>query len=107
MIADSWNVVTDAAWRLASTPSPTPTLEIDPNDVTPGPAGFFVVALLAAAVFLLIFDMQRRVRRVNHRAEIAERLQAEIDERDAASSAHDDGTAADPDIDRNPGDKPL
>ena len=30
----SWNTVTDAAWRLATTPSPTPSLQIDPNDVT-------------------------------------------------------------------------
>jgi hypothetical protein len=107
MIAASWNIVTDAAWRLATTPTPTPTLEIDPNDVTPGPAGFFVVALLAAAVFLLIFDMQRRVRRVNHRAEIRERLQAELDERDAASRGGDREPATDTDVDPKPGDKPL
>ncbi|HEV7849577.1 MAG TPA: hypothetical protein VGO88_09700 [Mycetocola sp.] len=104
MIAASWNIVTDAAWRLAATPSPTPTLDIDPNDVTPGPAGFFVVALLAAAVFLLIFDMQRRVRRVNHRAEISERLQAELDERDRVG---DDGPASDGGVDPKSGDKPL
>jgi hypothetical protein len=104
MIAASWNIVTDAAWRLAATPSPTPSLDIDPNDVTPGPAGFFVVALLAAAVFLLIFDMQRRVRRVNHRAEISERLQAELDERDRVG---DDGSASDGGVDPKSGDKPL
>jgi hypothetical protein len=107
MIAASWNIVTDAAWRLATTPTPTPTLEIDPNDVTPGPAGFFVVAILAAVVFLLIFDMQRRVRRVNHRAEIRERLQAELDERDALSRGVDGESATDTDIDPKPGDKPL
>jgi hypothetical protein len=107
MIAASWNVVTDAAWRLATTPSPTPSLEIDPNDVTPGPAGFFVVAILAVAVFLLIFDMQRRVRRVNHRAEIRERLQAEVDERDRATRADDDAPATDTGIDPKSGDKPL
>jgi hypothetical protein len=106
MIAASWNVVTDAAWRLAATPSPTPSLEIDPNDVTPGPGGFFIVALLAAAVFLLIFDMQRRVRRVNHRAEITERLQAEVDERDAALRANHDGTVDESGTDPEPGDKP-
>ena len=105
MIAASWTMVTDAAWRLATTPSPTPTLDIDPNDVTPGPAGFFIVAILAAAVFLLIFDMQRRVRRVNHRAEIRERLQAEVDARDAASGRGTEGT--DSDVEPNPGDKPL
>ena len=41
----SWTTVTDAVWRLASTP--TPSLDVDANDVTPGPAGFFIVALLA------------------------------------------------------------
>jgi hypothetical protein len=99
MIVASWNTVTDAAWRLATTPSPTPTLDIDPNDVTPGPAGFFIVALLAAAVFLLIFDMQRRIRRVNHQAEIRERLQAEVDERDRVDP--------DPEDEPTSGDKPL
>ncbi|WP_411722018.1 hypothetical protein [Mycetocola sp.] len=107
MIAASWNIVADAAWRLATTPSPTPSLEIDPNDVTPGPAGFFIVALLAAAVILLIFDMQRRVRRVNHKAEIGERLQAELDERDRAARGENGGPATDTGIDPKPGDKPL
>lgn len=105
MIAASWNTVTDAAWRLATTPTPTPTLEIDPNDVTPGPAGFIIVALLAAAVFLLIFDMLRRIRRVNHKAEITERLQAELAERDRM--AGDEGPGTGPDSDPKPGDKPL
>lgn len=105
MIAASWNIVTDAALRLATTPTPAPSL--DPNDVTPGPAGFFVVALLAAAVILLIFDMQRRVRRVNHRAEIRERLQAEVDERDRAARGENGATATDTGIDPKSGDKPL
>ena len=85
----AWNTVTDAAWRLATTPSPTPTLNIDPNDVTPGPAGFLIVAVLAVAVFLLIFDMLRRIRRVNYKAEISERLQAELDERDGTTTSDD------------------
>ncbi|MBG6239297.1 hypothetical protein IWX78_002276 [Mycetocola sp. CAN_C7] len=96
----SWNTVTDAAWRLATTPSPTPTLNIDPNDVTPGPAGFLIVAVLAVAVFLLIFDMLRRIRRVNYRAEISERLQAELDERDGTSEPGD-GSGPDDDPRRN------
>ncbi|MET0844148.1 MAG: hypothetical protein ABWY23_09870, partial [Mycetocola sp.] len=86
----SWNTVTDAIWRLAATPTPTPSLNIDANDVTPGPAGFLIVAVIAAAVFLLIFDMLRRIRRVNYKAEINERLQAELDERDG-TAATDDG----------------
>ena len=95
----SWTIVTDAVWRLAATPTPTPTLNIDANDVTPGPAGFFVVAILAAVVFLLIFDMLRRIRRVNYKAEIGERLQAELDER----NANDPDGPAGPDGERRPG----
>ncbi|MET1016821.1 MAG: hypothetical protein ABWX76_08390, partial [Leifsonia flava] len=75
------------------------------NDVTPGPAGFFIVALLAAAVFLLIFDMLRRIRRVNYKAEISERLQAELDERDGIRPADDD--LPDADGGTQPGDRPL
>ncbi|GHD50803.1 hypothetical protein [Mycetocola manganoxydans] len=101
----SWNTVTDAAWRLATTPSPTPSLQIDPNDVTPGPAGFFIIALIAVAVFLIVFDMQRRIRRVNHRAEIRDRLQAELDERDGVASSTD--TDGDPGTDPRQGDRPL
>ena len=82
----SWTTATDALWRLATTPTPTPSLKIDPNDVTPGPAGFFIIAIIAAAVFLLIFDMLRRIRRVNYRAEISERLQAELEEQNGTTS---------------------
>lgn len=71
------NVMTDAAWRLATTPSPSPS-GVDANDVTPGVWGFVVTFLIAAAVVALIFDMQRRVRRVNYKAEIDERLQEEL-----------------------------
>lgn len=101
----SWTTVTDAVLRLASTPSPTPSLNVDANDVTPGPAGFFIVALLAAVVFLLIFDMQRRIRRVNYKAEINERLQAELDDRDGIRPADDD--LPDADGGTRPGDRPL
>ena len=96
----SWTIVTDAAWRLASTP--TPSLDIDANDVTPGPAGFLIVAVIAAAVFLLIFDMLRRIRRVNYKAEISERLQAELDERNGSPDTGDG--LDDPDDERRPGD---
>ena len=97
----SWTTVTDAAWRLASTP--TPSLDVDANDVTPGPAGFFIVALLAAVVFLLIFDMLRRIRRVNYRSEISERLQAELDERDASAQNGDGPGGEGPDGESRPG----
>lgn len=97
----SWTTVTDAVWRLASTP--TPSLDIDANDVTPGPAGFFIVALLAAVVFLLIFDMVRRIRRVNYRSEINERLQAELDERNSSPEDGNGPAGEGPDGESPPG----
>jgi hypothetical protein len=78
MIA-GFTAVTDALWRLAATPTPTPT-GVDADDVTPGVWGFAIIFLIAVVVVLLIVDMQRRVRRVNYKAEIDERLQAELAE---------------------------
>jgi len=59
------------------TPTPTPVLRVDPELVTPGPWGFAVIALLAVAVILLVWDMMRRIRRGRVRADIAEELDAE------------------------------
>lgn len=59
----------------AATPSPTGTPA--PETVTPGPWGFVVVALLAAVVVLLIWDMLRRIRRARYRAQVREELDAE------------------------------
>lgn len=49
----------------------------DPVLVTPTWVGFLATFLLAVAVAFLIFDLARRVRRTNHRAEVAEKLDAE------------------------------
>lgn len=66
-------------WTLAEvTPEPTPTMTVDPSLVTPGPAGFVAIALLAGAVVLLIWDMLRRTRRLRYRAEVSEALDAEL-----------------------------
>ena len=59
----------------------------DPESVTPGPIGFAAILFVAIAVVLLGFDMVRRVRRTRYRAEIQERLQQEMAERDAANAA--------------------
>lgn len=53
----------------------TPPIPTDP--VSPGPVGFIAIALVALAVIVLIWDMQRRVRRVRYRAEVNEELDAE------------------------------
>ncbi|WP_206447273.1 hypothetical protein [Agrococcus sp. KRD186] len=53
-------------------------LPYDPNQVTPGVIGFAVTALVAVAVMLLMWDFNRRVRRINDREEAKQRLMAEI-----------------------------
>jgi flagellar biosynthesis/type III secretory pathway M-ring protein FliF/YscJ len=59
----------------AVTPSPEQT--VDPDLVTPGPWGFITILVLVVAVFLLVFDMLRRVRRARYREEANEVLDAE------------------------------
>jgi len=61
----------------AATPTPSPTPPFDENSVTPGVVGFIVTLAMIVAVIVLLISMTRRVRRVNYRAEIAERLDAE------------------------------
>lgn len=68
----------------ASTPAPGE--ELDPNTVTPGVIGFVLTFLVAVAVVLLVIDMVRRIRRINHRAAVNERLDAE----EAAAAEQDD-----------------
>jgi hypothetical protein len=70
--------------RLAdATPSPVPTSNVSDVLVTPGVAGFITIAAIMIAVILLIIDMVRRLRRLNYRAEIRQRLE---DEAAAAST---------------------
>ena len=72
-----------AGFVLANTPPP----EFNPDTVTPGPAGFVAIFFVAAMVVLLGFDLNRRVRRNTYRAQIKERLAAEM----AANAAQDTG----------------
>ena len=65
-------------WRLVdATPSPIPTSTVSDDLVTPGVWGFVVTAFVMIAVILLIIDMVRRLRRLNYRAEIRQRLEDE------------------------------
>ena len=66
---------------VTATPTPTPT--VDPNLVTPGPVGFVIVAVIVVFAALLIWDMQRRIRRVRYREEV----RAELDAEEAAQGA--------------------
>ncbi|SKC44725.1 hypothetical protein [Okibacterium fritillariae] len=77
--------IRDAAYAAVSpTPSPTPTLKVDPDQVTPGIFGFLVPFLVVVVVVLLIVDMVRRIRRATYRGEIAERLADEVAAREEA-----------------------
>jgi flagellar biosynthesis/type III secretory pathway M-ring protein FliF/YscJ len=73
-----------------------------PELVTPGPWGFAAIAFVAAAVFLLVWDMLRRIRRGRYREEINQDLDAAQAQAKAAEEASD---VDDQDID--PGDDPA
>lgn len=77
----------------AVTPTPTPT--VDPNLVTPGPAGFVIVAVIVVLAAVLIWDMQRRIRRVRYREEVRAELDAD-EAADQGSRADEAPGAADP-----------
>jgi hypothetical protein len=79
--------VSTIAAVLAATPSPSPS-GVPDVDVTPGVAGFVAIALVAIVTILLVVDMTRRIRRTRYRAEIRERLEAEVagDPRDGAAT---------------------
>ena len=69
-------------WRMFAhltdaTPSPAPAASPNDDLVTPGVWGFTITAIIMVAVILLIIDMVRRLRRLNYRAEIRARLEAE------------------------------
>ncbi|MFC7789886.1 hypothetical protein ACU045_13005 [Microbacterium sp. MAHUQ-60] len=73
-----------------TTPMPTPTMTVDPDSVTPGFAGFALMVFLVAVVVLLIWDMNRRIRRVRYREEVREQLDAEQAAAQAGSAAASD-----------------
>lgn len=68
-----------------NTPMPTPTSTVPPELVTPGFAGFAAVIVVVVAVILLIWDMNRRIRRVRYRDEV----RAELDAEQAGTDAED------------------
>lgn len=67
--------------------TPSPTLSVDPDTVTPGFIGFVAVALIAIAVVFLLIDMLRRIRRAGYRADISAGLDAEEAEKQAQEQA--------------------
>lgn len=73
--------------------------EFDPDTVTPGIWGFVATALVAIAVVFLGFDMVRRIRRTNYKAEISEKLEAELAARNAGEQPAASDTLAAPPAD--------
>jgi uncharacterized membrane protein YcjF (UPF0283 family) len=66
-------------------PTPTPTSTLSSNDlVTPTWVGFTAIFVIGLAVIFLVLDLVRRLRRLNYRAEIRERLEAEAAAEDSA-----------------------
>ena len=89
-------VLTALARAAGTTPTPTPS-QVDPNLVTPGPWGFVIIVFVAIAVFLLVWDMMRRIRRGRVRADIREELEAEreAEQQAAEKTDPDDGVSPD------------
>lgn len=79
---------------LAATPTPVPTP--DPGIVTPGPLGFAAIAFIGLAVFLLVWDMLRRIRRGRYREEVNAELDAEEQARAAQAASETDDEDIDP-----------
>ncbi len=85
---------------LATTPTPSPTSTVNPDNVTPGVAGFIGTAVIVLAVVLLLIDMLRRIRRAGYRAEITAQLDAEqldAEQLDAEQADREPGGAERPD----------
>ncbi len=84
---------------LAATP--TPAVTPDDSIVTPGPLGFAAIAFIGIAVFLLVWDMLRRIRRGRYREEINAELDAEEQARAAQAASETDDEDIDPDARRS------
>ncbi|MGO3147051.1 MAG: hypothetical protein ACTIJ6_05155 [Leucobacter sp.] len=63
--------------------------EFNADKVTPGPEGFIMTAVFAAAVLVLGFLLVRRIRRSQYRAEARENIAAEIASNDEQSTGGD------------------
>lgn len=74
---------------LTETPMPTPSMTVAPEAVTPGFVGFAAIVIVLIAVMLLVWDMNRRIRRVRYREEVREELDAEEAARSGAQTDTD------------------
>lgn len=62
---------------LAENPTPEPTPTFDPNQVTPGVVGFFVIAVFFVVCALLVWNLIMRVSRMSHRSQVRAELARE------------------------------
>lgn len=88
---------------LAVTPTPTPTPQngglkpgLSAEQVTPGTLGFLAAFFLAVAGLLLIRSMNKRLRRIRHRAMLEEQAAAERGESPGDNGTGDGGPGIDP-----------
>ncbi|WP_337006382.1 MULTISPECIES: hypothetical protein [unclassified Microbacterium] len=93
-------------FSLSETPMPTPSMTVAPEAVTPGFVGFAVIVVIVAAVILLIWDMNRRIRRVRYREEVREELDAEEAALAAEAEAGKGAPESDAPLPRDAGDEP-
>ncbi len=82
--------LTAVSW-ITELVTPSPTVSVDPDTVTPTIVGFAATAVVAAAVVFLVIDMLRRIRRAGYRADIAAELDAEEAARADAAAEPADG----------------
>lgn len=90
------NQLTSLAAHLVAAATPTPTMTVDPDSVTPGFVGFIAIGLLTAAVVFLLIDMLRRIRRAGYRADVNAELDAEEQARAAVEATDVDDQDIDP-----------
>ena len=79
--------------------TPSPSMTVDPDAVTPGFVGFVAITLVAVVVVFLIIDMLRRIRRAGYRADVNEQLDAEAQAAEQAEAAERASDIDDQDID--------
>jgi len=82
------SIATEAVNRWAQALSKSDT-DFNPDTVTPGLAGFLITFFVAVITVVLIIDMVRRIRRLNYRAQVGAKIDAEI----AASDRNDQHTS--------------
>lgn len=82
--------------ELLAAPSPSDGGELNSVTVSPGLPGFIVMFVLAVVVVLLLVDMARRVRRVQAKARVEERMRVRR-EQERAREAEMEVPPTDPD----------